>query len=151
MKKIFLLICLVCLISGCVSKKSGKKEEKPTETVSLELTKKEKCQNKVTEYYENNNQKVYFVCLEEVRVNSKDTLSYYFNHVKQDFKDTIANLTSSLNLKDELNDGGTKIYKNDQATIIVCRNTFDTGYVNEDIYIGDENLAYNEDFCKRRY
>ena len=62
----------------------------------------------------------------------------------------ITELISNLELETELDDGGTKIYKdktdytNAGLTLIKC-NTLDG---NKDIYIGPKDMEYQESFCK---
>jgi len=67
-------------------------------------------------------------------------------------KITIDKIIEDLKKYDELNDGGTEIYKDggtkkyltDNYTIIKC-NTLEG---NKDIYIGNKDMEYEEDFCK---
>lgn len=49
-----------------------------------------------------------------------------------------------MDIKEILKDGGTKIYNNKEYTVIVC-NTLDK---NKDIYFGDNNLKYQQGYCK---
>lgn len=158
MKKILLLICILTTISGCATKS---KEETAididvnTGKSEFNIEKTDDCSNKITEYYQNNNKKIYFVCLNEVRIENKsqnenNTLSYTLNKADQDFDSTFGKLVQAFFKENEqFKDGGTKIYKNDHATIIVCHKMLDTNGFNEDIYIGDENLEYKEDFCTK--
>lgn len=65
---------------------------------------------------------------------------------------TLDEILAEMKLYAELNDGGTEIYKDngsrkyfsDSYTIIKC-NTVDG---NKDIYIGDNNMLMEEEFCK---
>jgi len=65
---------------------------------------------------------------------------------------TLDQILLEMELYAELNDGGTEIYKdsgsrkyfNDSYTIIKCH-TIDR---NRDIYIGDSEMEYQEDFCE---
>ena len=109
----------------------------------LKITKTKDCDNKVIEYYQYEEQKVYLVCLDEIKLDDA-TLKDYFSKTYQTFDDSINNLTNSMKLVDTYKDGGTKLYKNDSIALIKC-NTIDG---NKDIYIGDINLEYEESFCK---
>ncbi len=109
----------------------------------LKITRTKDCDNKVIEYYQYEEQKVYLVCLDEIKLDDA-TLKDYFSKTYQTFDDSINNLTNSMKLVDTYKDGGTKLYKNDSIALIKC-NTIDG---NKDIYIGDINLEYEESFCK---
>ena len=109
----------------------------------IKITKTNDCDNKVIEYYKYEEQKVYLVCLDEIKLDDA-TLKDYFSKTYQTFDDSINNLTNSMKLVDTYKDGGTKLYKNDSIALIKC-NTIDG---NKDIYIGDINLEYEESFCK---
>lgn len=109
----------------------------------LKITKTKDCDNKVIEYYQYEEQKVYLVCLDEIKLDDA-TLKDYFSKTYQTFDDSINNLINSMKLVDTYKDGGTKLYKNDSIALIKC-NTIDG---NKDIYIGDTNLEYEESFCK---
>ena len=66
----------------------------------------------------------------------------------QTIDDIIKHIIEKYDLANELNDGGTKIYKSneDNATIVVCNTTLG----NKDIFIGDYNMQFdNESMCKR--
>lgn len=109
----------------------------------LKITKTKDCNNQLIEYYQYEEQKVYLVCLDEIKLDDA-TLKDYFSKTYQTFDDSINNLTNSMKLVDTYKDGGTKLYKNDSIALIKC-NTIDG---NKDIYIGDTNLEYEESFCK---
>ena len=109
----------------------------------IKITKTKDCDNKVIEYYQYEEQKVYLVCLDEIKLDDA-TLKDYFSKTYQTFDDSINNLINSMKLVDTYKDGGTKLYKNDSIALIKC-NTIDG---NKDIYIGDINLEYEESFCK---
>ena len=109
----------------------------------LKITKTKDCNNQLIEYYQYEEQKVYLVCLDEIKLDDA-TLKDYFSKTYQTFDDSINNLINSMKLVDTYKDGGTKLYKNDSIALIKC-NTIDG---NKDIYIGDTNLEYEESFCK---
>lgn len=159
MKKIILLICILFTISGCATKS---KEEASIDVDArlgegiFNIEKTNNCNNKITEYYESNNKKIYFSCLNEVKIeykasNESLTLSYILNDNGQDFDNTFGKLIQAFFKEyDVYKDGGTKMYKNDKATVIVCHQLLEEGKYNEDIYIGDEKLEYKDDFCNRK-
>ena len=109
----------------------------------LQITRTKDKHNKVIEYYQYEEQKVYLVCLDEIKLDDA-TLKDYFSKTYQTFDDSINNLTNSMKLVDTYKDGGTKLYKNDSIALIKC-NTIDGNKV---IYIGYINLEYEESFCK---
>ena len=79
--------------------------------------------------------------------NKKVTLKDY-SKTWQTIDDIIKHIIEKYDLANELNDGGTKIYKSneDNATIVVCNTTFG----NKDVFIGDYNMQFDsESMCKR--
>ena len=109
----------------------------------IKITKTNDCDNQVIKYYQFEEQKVYLVCLDEITIDGA-TLEDYFSKTYQTFNDSINSLINNMKLIDTYKDGGTKLYKNDTISIIKC-NTIDG---NKDIYIGDINLEYQENYCK---
>lgn len=109
----------------------------------IKITKTKECDNQVIEYYQFEEQKVYLVCLYEITIDGA-TLKDYFSKTYQTFNDSINSLINNMELIDIYKDGGTRLYKNDTISIIKC-NTIDG---NKDIYIGDINLEYQENYCK---
>ena len=109
----------------------------------IKITKTKECDNQVIEYYQYEEQKVYLVCLDEITIDGA-TLKDYFSKAYQTFNDSINSLINNMELIDAYKDGGTKLYKNDTIAIIKCNTTLG----NKDIYIGDTNLEYQENYCK---
>lgn len=109
----------------------------------IKITKTKDCDNKVIEYHQYEEGKVYLVCLDDIKLNDV-SLKDYFSKTYQTFNDSINSLINNMKLIDTYKDGGTKLYKNDTISIIKC-NTIDG---NKDIYIGDTNLEYQENYCK---
>ncbi len=109
----------------------------------IKITKTNDCDNQVIKYYQFEEQKVYLVCLDEITIDDA-TLKDYFSKTYQTFNDSINSLINNMELIDIYKDGGTRLYKNDTISIIKC-NTIDG---NKDIYIGDINLEYQENYCK---
>ena len=113
----------------------------------IKIIKTKDCDIQVSSYYDFEEVEIYLVCLDEINLEVEDsiiTLRDYFSKSDQTFNDSINNLINSMNLVDTYKDGGTKLYKNDSIALIKC-NTIDG---NKDIYIGDTNLEYQENYCK---
>ena len=115
--------------------------------IHLSINKTENCTNQIKEYYTYQDRTIYFVCLDEINVISKNTkmsLKYHLENVYQSFDDSIEEIVKDIENIDYLKDGGTKIYHHPEYTIIVCN----TLYGNKDIYFGDNRLKYEEEYCK---
>lgn len=150
MKKIILVITIILLLTGCNERTLSKEElieETSNKYYTLELTETKNCKDEIKNYHQQDNRNIYFVCLDEItlkRKNIKDmTLKYHFQNVNQTFNDSIKQLVSDIDDIEYLKDGGTKIYKHKEYTIILC-NTIDG---NKDIYIGNNNMEYKETYC----
>ena len=68
------------------------------------------------------------------------TLKTYLSTANITFENGIKNITDKLELKDTLNDGGTKIYKSKEKdiTIMVCNTTKN----DKNVLIGDYSMEY---------
>lgn len=89
-----------------------------------------------------NEKNIYTYCIEntKININKKDIeLKKYL----EEEADSIDNIINSLKLEDTLLDGGTQIYKGN-ISLIKC-NTLDG---NNDIYIGNKDMKFKENFCK---
>ena len=151
MKKIlFIVICLL-MITGC-SKQELEENKIPDDTLMLELIKTTGCKNQATEYYQKTGQerKVYFVCLDEIYIKKENTkqitLEYHFDNVNQSFDASIDQLMNQMEMVDVYKDGGTKMYQRNNYRMLVC-NTTDG---NKDVYFGDMNLEYENDYCQEK-
>ena len=109
----------------------------------LKITKTNNCSNQLTEYYQHDERKVYLVCLDDINLDGTP-LKDYFSKTYQTFDDSINNLIDDMELVDTYKDGGTKLYKSATFSLLKC-NTIEG---NTDIYIGDTNLEYQENYCK---
>lgn len=85
---------------------------------------------------------IYTYCLENTTIEIKDKKIELKSYI-EDNKNAINEIIGMLNLEDILMDGGTQIYKGD-ITLIKC-NTLDG---NKDIYIGNNNMKFKQNFCK---
>lgn len=150
MKKIILVITIILLLTGCNERTLPRKEkieESSNKNYTLEITRTPNCKDEIKEYHHQDNRTIYFVCIDEIilkRKTAKDmTLKYHLQNVNQTFSDSIKQLVSDIDDIEYLKDGGTKIYKHKEYTIILC-NTIEG---NKDIYIGNANMEYKENYC----
>ena len=149
-KLLFIVICLL-MITGC-SEQELEENKTPDDTLILELHKTTGCKNQVKEYYQKTGQerKVYFVCLDEIYIKTenskKTTLEYRFDNVNQSFDASIDQLINQMEMVDVYKDGGTKMYQGNNYRMLVC-NTIDG---NKDVYFGDMNLEYENDYCQEK-
>lgn len=135
MKKVFIVCGILLVMTGC---KSDKKEI-DVKAYKLELVKAEsKCttDSKEVEYYTKGDQKVYLVCMEDMKVKTNDkttTLKEYLEGVTS-IDEGISKFTTNMELASQLKDGGTKIYKKDDFMITACNAITDDKTI-RDIYI----------------
>ena len=119
-----------------------------SDNFNINIKETEDCTNTLTKYYEQKEHKIYLSCLDEVYLKSENikenTLNYYLQNTNKTFDEVIKNLVKNIDNVDYYSDGGTKIYKKDNFTILVC-NTLDG---NKDIYIGNKDLRYKSNYCK---
>lgn len=107
--------------------------------------------NKYNVYLEKDGKVIYLSSvLKEVYYvngNSKISLKDYISKSYQTINDSIKHITNLLDYVDTYKDGGSMLYKSSKndITLLKC-NTLDG---NTDIYIGDSNMSYDSDMCKR--
>lgn len=142
MKKIILLSVLVLCLSGC------QKDNDKILVDGYEITPvgSIECSNE-TPYYIDDERTVYLACYENINLtkeNSKISLSEYLvDNSLDSFISKLDKETKSTTLKD----GGTKIYKSDDFTIVVCNKMTDGMVVSKDVYIGKDYDKKN-DVCE---
>ena len=117
--------------------------------IKLNVVEPQNCNLKLNEYYKNNDRVIYTSCFDEIYVIRKNsdavmTLKYYLENVNQTFDDSINKLVSDMEVVSILKDGGTKVYKKDNYTIIVCNTIAE----NKDVYIGNKDFKYEKGYCK---
>ena len=150
MKKIILLFATFFIV-GCGNQTIDLEENyiiKPIET--------ETCKNnyQVKEYYSEDDQKIYLVCLSDIMLNDKNnsiSLKKYLDQGNTTISKVVEEFTSKTNYETGLFDGGTLIYKSSadsqyvdgDLTLIKC-NTLDG---NNDIYIGPKNIDTDYGFA----
>lgn len=152
MKKIIIILCFIFFIVGCQKENSNINIGKLNYNYKFDFTLKDRCNNDINEYYKFENQKIYFVCLNEMYFqedNSKTTLKDYLNNKNLEIE--MQNIAEMMEVDEIFKDGGTTIYRDKNKklssngfTMIKC-NTLDG---NKNIYFGTSNLEYKEDFCK---
>ena len=101
------------------------------------------CNEETKIYYENEEQKYYFNCLNKISIkyNEEDTyeLDYLLKEKKLEMKDIYKKAISS----DTYDDGGSILYHFDNFNILKC-NTLEG---NNDIIFGKKDLTKTENFC----
>ena len=130
-KRIILGGILLIGLSGCQN-----------EITSISSNTNNTCNHKASLLIEKDNRKIYTYCLNDTTIklnNKEENLKTFI----EENDDAIDRIIDTLELKDIVYDGGTKIYKGDDITLIKC-NTLDG---NEDVYIGDQNMEFKENFC----
>lgn len=115
--------------------------------VSIDTTNTEKCDNKAKLYYTEENRKIYTYCLDSIKIKDynnlfelKDYLETNTNAINDIIKKFTDNNTNSYD------DGGTILYNGDDFKLLKCH----TLSGNNDIYIGDKNMGYLNNFCNNK-
>ena len=100
------------------------------------------CNHKAQLLVEQKDRKIYTYCLNDVIIKINNKEEDLKNFINKDDK-AIDKIIDILKLKDSFLDGGTKLYKGENLTLIKC-NTLDG---NRDIYIGNQNMEFKQNFC----
>ena len=120
---------------------------------TIETIPSNNCDKQVKLYYSENDINVYTYCLDDVKVGEeKQELKEYLKEKNVTIHTSINYLIDKLTnegvfIKGQeaiLNDGGSKMYINDNINILMC-NTLEG---NQDIYIGNGSMKYESNFCK---
>ena len=130
--KILILIIFVMTLSGCNNK-----------ITNVETKRLNTCNNKPQLLLTKEDKNVYTYCLEDTKINI-DKKTYNLKEYIKNNDNAIEKIIATLKHFSTLYDGGTKIYKSDTITLVKC-NTIEG---NKDIYIGNENMEFKENFCK---
>ena len=154
MKKLVLYILgvIILLITLLAIAKSYYFDEVDIDDYQVELTKSTVNDSiKFNKYLERDEGRIIYLAsnIEEFyfyeNSDKKTTLKEYAK-TWQTLDDIVKNITLNMDVYGELNDGGTKIYKSKDKTVVVC-NTIPG---NKDIFIGDYNMSFDsESMCKR--
>lgn len=131
-KKIILGFILIISLSGC---------EKEITNINYKTI--DECSNKPELLLNDSEINIYTYCLNDMNVNVGETTLKLDEYISSN-DNWFENIISKLDNVDTIYDGGTKIYKGDNITVIKC-NTLDG---NKDVYIGNEDLEFKQNFCK---
>ena len=130
-KKIILGSFLLILMTGC--------QDNITD-VSLKVD--DNCNNKSELFVEQKDRNIYTYCLRDTKIKVNGQEVDLKNFIETDEK-SIDKIIDTLEFEDVFLDGGTKIYRGENLTLVKC-NKLDG---NRDIYIGDQNMEFKENFC----
>jgi hypothetical protein len=130
-KKIILGSFLLILMTGC--------QDKITD-VSLKAD--DNCNNKAELFIEQKDRNIYTYCLRDTKIKVNGQEVDLKNFIEND-DNAIDKIIGTLKLEETFYDGGTKLYRGTDLTVIKC-NTLDG---NRDIYIGDQNMKFKQNFC----
>ena len=100
------------------------------------------CNHKAQLLVEQKDRKIYTYCLNDVTIKINDKEENLKNFIETDNK-AIDKIIDTLEFEDAFSDGGTKTYRGENLTLVKC-NTLDG---NSDIYIGDQNMEFKQNFC----
>lgn len=131
MKKVIVGLLIITIVTGCRSKNN----------FNIEYENQNQC-NKPKLLLSKDGRNIYTYCIENITIEMKDRKAELKSYI-EDNRNAINEIIASLKLEDILKDGGTQIYRGD-ITLIKC-NTLDG---NKDIYIGNNNMKYKQNFCK---
>ena len=131
MKKVIVGILIITIVTGCSSKNN----------FNIEYENQNEC-NKPKLLLSKDGRNIYTYCIEKITIEMKDRKAELKSYI-EDNSNAINEIINTLKLEDTLMDGGTQIYKGD-ITLIKC-NTLDG---NKDIYIGNDNMKFKQNFCK---
>jgi hypothetical protein len=112
---------------------------------SIEVVKTEQCDNKAKLYYAEENRSIYNYCLDQITVNTNIKTTQLKDYLEIDstaIDFIINNFTEEP--EGSYDDGGSFLYFGNDFNILKCH----TLAKNNDIYIGNKNMEYFNDFCK---
>lgn len=95
-------------------------------------------------YYESD-RKYYLYGLDEVMVTYKNetkTLKSFLSDGVS-IEDLVSHMDNYIAY-----DGGTNLYRDDTTAVLVCHRIIGNGRYNEDVYIGNSNMGFEEGFCR---
>lgn len=139
LKRSILLLAILCLLSGC---KNNKTENLLINGYEIDITKSESCNDKKF-YSTTNGKSIYLKCIDDVilkKDGNKITLKEYLQN--NDFSTFVNELENQVKPQ-VYKDGGTRIYKKNDITIVICKKIIDEDNYLEDIYFGNNELTYD--------
>mgnify|MGYP004504700601 CR=1 FL=1 len=104
------------------------------------------CSNE-TKYYNDDEKSIFLACYKDINLTKDDnkiSLNEYLS------KNSLDNFTSKLDKETKSNtlkDGGTKIYKSGELTVIVCNKMLENNKISKNIYISKN--YWNSDVCAK--
>ncbi len=141
MKKAILITLLILCLSGC-QKENEKLLVDGYEIFPVGST---GCSNE-TSYYIGDERTIYLACYEDINLTKKNEKISLSEYLKQNSLDSFISKLDKETKSTTLKDGGTKIYKADELTIIVCNKLLDNNKISKDIYIG-KDYDKNNNVC----
>jgi len=133
-KKIIYLILMLICITGC---------NKNDSILDITFSNIDDCNRKPQLLIGKDNINIYTYCINNIKVNTSNKQINLKEYLANN-DNSIENIIKTLILDDVIYDGGTKIYKGNNITLIKC-NTLEG---NKDIYIGNSDMKYKSNFCK---
>ncbi len=120
---------------------------------TIDTKEKKNCQEKAKLYIKDTNRLIYTYCLDEIKIKEKGKLGVSLDKFYLQDESILESIIDNLESTSHLNDGGTTIFKDTSSkkftknglTVIKCN----TVKGNKDIYIGPENMKFQENFCKK--
>ena len=130
--KFFVSIIILLVVTGC-----------KREISNISVIEDDNCNHKAQLLTEKNNIKIYTYCSDDItiKINNKEMT---LKEIVETDDEAIEKIINTLKHEETFSDGGTKLYKGDNLTLIKC-NTLDG---NRDIYIGNENMKFKQNFCE---
>lgn len=124
---VFLVMSISCLIIYEISYEKGVLETKKSD---------DECFAKL--YYEGDGVNIYSYCLESIKFNGKELNELLNKGMK------IEEVIGTLHKEDSYYDGGSQMYRGREISILKCN----TLAGNKDVYIGNYDMKYEDNFCK---
>lgn len=100
------------------------------------------CNHKAQLLLEQDDRNIYTYCLNDVTIKINDKDQNLKKFIETD-NNAIDKIIDTLELQGNFSDGGTKVYKGENLTLVKCH-TLDG---NRDVYIGDQNMEFKQNFC----
>ena len=102
----------------------------------------DECNYKAKLIMEQKDSKIYTYCLNDVTIKINEKEEKLIDFIKIDDQ-AIDKIINTLSLEGSYSDGGTKVYKGENLTLVKCH----TLSGNRDVYIGDQNMKFKQNFC----
>lgn len=141
MSKKVLCLLIMCLLTGCTHEENLSSKLNLGTDIYLETTFTRDCKNSMDIYYQNNEQRIYLNCIDDIdilKADKKISLKDYLDKDTTDVNEFTEKLYSSLNLKrtEEENE----IYEDSNLILISCNKDSESA---KDIVIGKTSVEYD--------